>query len=100
VRVTVRLDPKSYRKGTIVSPNTPRVESGIYWGYQVRYANAFRKIIFGKFFNFKNYSLINLKYNSFIFISESSFDEKYDLKIAVNNRKICFDHIKDLPNAK
>ena len=36
-------------KGLVVSPETPRVESGLYWGYQVRYASAFRKIIYGKF---------------------------------------------------
>lgn len=64
VRVTVRLtnpsqtvaDPHSFGDnnsskrrqrqltGTVVSPNTPREENGIYWGYQTRIASSFSAI--------------------------------------------------------
>ena len=50
VRVTIKRNLNSKSKCTIVSPTEPRTETGIYWGYQVRYANAFRKIIFGLYF--------------------------------------------------
>lgn len=33
-------DPRHYR-GEVVSPSAPRVESGIYWGYNVRFAHSF-----------------------------------------------------------
>ncbi len=39
--------------GLIVSPDTPRTEEGLYWGYQVRYAGAFRKIIYGIYLTIK-----------------------------------------------
>lgn len=50
VRVTVKSQGGSGKrlKGVIVSPNAPREEAGLYWGYQVRYAESFRKVIFGK----------------------------------------------------
>lgn len=33
-------DPKHY-SGEVVSPSIPRVESGVYWGYTVRFAHSF-----------------------------------------------------------
>ena len=78
VRVTVQKRKGSSSsgklKGTVVSPVTPRIDSGLYWGYQVRYASAFRKVLF-----------------------ESCFNDRYDLKIAVNNKSLCFEHIEALP---
>ncbi len=49
VRVTVKKSETSTGKltGLVVSPDTPRTEDGTYWGYQVRYASAFRKILHG-----------------------------------------------------
>lgn len=52
IRVTVkRIDLQNSHKlrGVVVSPETPRIEDGIYWGYQVRNATSFRKVIYGKF---------------------------------------------------
>ena len=37
VRVTLRLDPAG-RRGTVVPPRVPRIETGSYWGYAVRVA--------------------------------------------------------------
>lgn len=33
-------DPKHY-SGEVVSPSIPRVKSGVYWGYTVRFAHSF-----------------------------------------------------------
>lgn len=48
VRVTVKLIPNSdvskRQKGIIVSPSTPKKESGIYWGYTVRNAESINEI--------------------------------------------------------
>ncbi|KAG8554806.1 hypothetical protein GDO81_003902 [Engystomops pustulosus] len=44
VRVTVHMQPenpdKRVRKGTVVSPQHPRIGDGIYWGYRVRLASC------------------------------------------------------------
>ncbi len=51
IRVTVKNQSKpgsSKLKGLIVSPETPRTQNGIYWGYQVRYAGSFRKVLYGQ----------------------------------------------------
>jgi len=34
------IDPK-YLTGKVVSPNAPRTDAGLYWGYSVRLANTF-----------------------------------------------------------
>ena len=49
VRVTVRMpqgiDLKSRKiRGKIVSPSQPRLETGIYWGYNVRIANSLSQV--------------------------------------------------------
>ncbi|RMZ99481.1 hypothetical protein BpHYR1_028730 [Brachionus plicatilis] len=81
IRVTVKklVADSGKIKGKVVSPETPRVESGLYWGYQVRYAGSFRKIIF-----------------------ESSFKGNYDLKISINlnANQLNLESIDKLPSAK
>lgn len=48
VRVTVKMDPPSdtsrKQRGTLVSPEEPRRETGVYWGYQVRIAHSLSEI--------------------------------------------------------
>lgn len=48
VRVTVKLIPKSddskRQKGIVVSPSTPKQESGVYWGYTVRNAGSINEV--------------------------------------------------------
>lgn len=49
VRVTVRLDSLNEikakkMKATVVSPDEPRRETGVYWGYTVRLAHSFSEI--------------------------------------------------------
>ncbi|EDW01743.1 putative methyltransferase C9orf114 [Drosophila grimshawi] len=48
VRVTVKMEPTSdasrKQRGTLVSPEEPRRETGVYWGYQVRIAHSLSEI--------------------------------------------------------
>lgn len=48
LRCTVQLLPQQEHskklKGIVVSPATPRRETGIYWGYSVRIANSLSKV--------------------------------------------------------
>lgn len=49
LRVTVKLEPEQDLKskkirGKIVSPQQPRAETGVYWGYTVRIAKSFSDI--------------------------------------------------------
>ncbi|KMY92642.1 putative methyltransferase C9orf114 [Drosophila simulans] len=48
VRVTVKMEPQSEscrkQRGTLVSPDEPRRETGVYWGYQVRIAHSMSEI--------------------------------------------------------
>lgn len=48
IRVTVRMlpcpDSRKKLKGEIVSPVTPRAETGVYWGYTVRIANTLSQV--------------------------------------------------------
>ncbi|CAG9772423.1 unnamed protein product [Ceutorhynchus assimilis] len=48
IRCTVKLLPQEANlkklKGIVVSPNLPRSETGVYWGYNVRIANSLSKI--------------------------------------------------------
>jgi hypothetical protein len=48
-----RLTNSGKIKGVVVSPNTPRTEHGFYWGYQVRYASSFKKVLTGLSFYIK-----------------------------------------------
>ena len=48
LRVTVKMTKKEAKKrcrGTVVSPDTPRVERGLYWGYTVRLASSLSNAI-------------------------------------------------------
>ncbi|XP_017865294.1 PREDICTED: putative methyltransferase C9orf114 [Drosophila arizonae] len=48
VRVTVKMEPSNdgsrKQRGTLVSPDEPRRETGVYWGYQVRIAHSLSEI--------------------------------------------------------
>lgn len=48
LRVTVRMLPSfegsKKLRGEIVSPNLPRSELGVYWGYSVRLANSLTQV--------------------------------------------------------
>ncbi|KAH8269616.1 hypothetical protein KR018_010515 [Drosophila ironensis] len=48
VRVTVKMEKASEasrkQRGTLVSPDEPRRETGVYWGYQVRIAHSLSEI--------------------------------------------------------
>lgn len=68
IRVTVKRQNNSEcgKKlfGKVVSPETPRTESGLYWGYQVRYADSFRKILTGisfQYYFFQNFFVVVVK---------------------------------------
>lgn len=69
IRVTVkRLNGLSKKlRGIIVSPEVPRIELGLYWGYQVRYADSFGKILSG-IFNFNLIRIIKLFSLKFYFV--------------------------------
>ncbi|KAF9173705.1 hypothetical protein BGX21_010618 [Mortierella sp. AD011] len=54
---------QKYFMGTVVSPKTPREESGYYWGYQVRLADAISKVF-----------------------TESPFPNGYDLTIGTSDK--------------
>ena len=73
LRVTVRMPKKKSKvknQGTVVSPDTPRTERGLYWGYTVRLASCLNKAI-----------------------SDCPFKdtEKYDLTIGTSERGRCVD---------
>ncbi|KAI7861757.1 putative RNA methyltransferase [Spinellus fusiger] len=72
VRVTVEvapiaaMDTKKGQKplpGKVVSPKTPREKAGIYWGYTIRLASSFSRVI-----------------------TESPYEEGYDYTIGVSDR--------------
>ncbi|XP_063792518.1 putative methyltransferase C9orf114 homolog isoform X2 [Pseudophryne corroboree] len=67
VRVTVRLHEEKpeqkVRKGTAVSPQHPRTEGGIYWGYRVRLASCLSAVF-----------------------TECPFKDGYDLSIGTSER--------------
>nr|XP_023017553.1 LOW QUALITY PROTEIN: putative methyltransferase C9orf114 homolog [Leptinotarsa decemlineata] len=48
IRCTVKLLPQNEqskkRKGVVVSPTTPKSETGVYWGYSVRIASSLSKV--------------------------------------------------------
>ncbi|KAL8570909.1 putative methyltransferase C9orf114 [Nucella lapillus] len=66
MRVTVKMDKNTgskKRKGEVVSPDTPREERGLYWGYQVRLARSLGQVI-----------------------TECPYDDGYDLTIGTSER--------------
>ncbi|KAI9325032.1 putative RNA methyltransferase-domain-containing protein [Zopfochytrium polystomum] len=73
VRVTVKLDGEqwtspspNYIAGTIVSPNAPRQEAGLYWGFRVRLAASLAKVM-----------------------QDSPFRSGYDVTICVSEKAKC-----------
>ena len=81
LRVTVRMSKGKEGdryKGVVVSPDTPRLEQGLYWGYNVRLAASLSKAI-----------------------EECPFEdtEKYDLTIGTSERGDSVDRFK-LPSFK
>ncbi|KAF9108801.1 hypothetical protein BGX27_008232 [Mortierella sp. AM989] len=68
---------QKYFMGTVVSPKTPREESGYYWGYQVRLADAISKVF-----------------------TESPFPNGYDLTIGTSDKgkHISPDVTSSIPN--
>lgn len=80
IRVTVKKEilKNNKIKGVVVSPYTPRIDNGIYWGYQVRFAKVLSKVL-----------------------RECPFEGGYDLKISVdNNNCLNFDDLKEFSNFK
>ncbi|KAM8934791.1 putative methyltransferase C9orf114 homolog [Pelodytes ibericus] len=64
LRVTVCLHPeKAVRKGIVVSPQSPRMEGGLYWGYRVRLASCLSAVF-----------------------SECPFKDGYDLSIGTSEK--------------
>lgn len=59
LRVTVKMNQDNRKKpcGTVISPNTPQLESALYWGYSVRLVNSFSQVFSGSPFE-KEYDLI------------------------------------------
>ncbi|KAI1318581.1 hypothetical protein EDD11_006272 [Mortierella claussenii] len=68
---------QKYFMGTVVSPKTPREETGYYWGYQVRLADAVSKVF-----------------------TESPFANGYDLTIGTSDKgtPISPETISSIPN--
>ncbi|XP_023231341.1 putative methyltransferase C9orf114 homolog [Centruroides sculpturatus] len=77
-RVTVRLEPdresKKHLKGVAVSPSAPRVEAGIYWGYNVRLASSLSAAI-----------------------AECSFKDGYDIIVGTSDKGDNVDKVKLSP---
>lgn len=80
-RVTVKLHQNIYEctnkiYGTIVSPHTPKRETGTYWGYTIRLAKSFSEVL-----------------------TKSSFSSGYDLTIGTSDKGISIDetNLKNKP---
>lgn len=74
-RVTVKLHPQAYENtkknfGSVVSPLTPRKETGRYWGYTVRIANTLNEIF-----------------------TKSPFPNGYDFTLGTSDKGISVDEI-------
>ena len=74
-RVTVKLHSKAYEStnnsyGVVVSPMTPKKETGKYWGYTVRIANSLNEIF-----------------------TKSPYSNGYDLTLGTSDKGICVDDI-------
>lgn len=79
VRVTVKMDKNTGNKkrtGQVVSPNAPREQLGLYWGYQVRLARSLGQVI-----------------------TECPYDDGYDLTIGTSERGDPVDSVQ-LPHFK
>ncbi|XP_022224342.1 putative methyltransferase C9orf114 [Drosophila obscura] len=76
VRVTVKMDPASdtsrKQRGTLVSPDEPRRETGVYWGYQVRIAHSLSDIF-----------------------TKSPYESSYDVTLGTSDRGT---NVHDVPN--
>ncbi|XP_065919026.1 putative methyltransferase C9orf114 isoform X2 [Dysidea avara] len=82
VRVTIQLVPNTktnpkYLTGKVVSPNAPRTDAGIYWGYTVRLANTFGAVF-----------------------TESSYKDGYDLTIGTSDKGDDISAQSELPEFK
>lgn len=66
--------------GDIVSPSTPRLDSGFYWGYQVRRADSIGSII-----------------ENCPFADENEDESKYDLVIGTSERGVSYEEITEFP---
>lgn len=80
VRVTVEMTKTKkssvkHFRGNVVSPITPRIKSGLYWGYNVRMAQNFSSIFTG-----------------------SSYKGGYDLTIGTSERGQSVDTLRCLPS--
>ncbi|XP_033251861.1 putative methyltransferase C9orf114 [Drosophila miranda] len=76
VRVTVKMDPASdtsrKQRGTLVSPDEPRRETGVYWGYQVRIAHSLSDIF-----------------------TKSPYESSYDVTLGTSDRST---NVHEVPN--
>ncbi|XP_017066502.1 putative methyltransferase C9orf114 homolog [Drosophila eugracilis] len=76
VRVTVKMEPQSEnsrrQRGTLVSPDEPRRETGVYWGYQVRIAHSLSEIF-----------------------TKSPYESGYDLTLGTSDRGT---NVHEVPN--
>ncbi|UJR23167.1 hypothetical protein I4U23_026185 [Adineta vaga] len=81
--------PQTYKKkripGEIVSPSTPRLESGLYWGYQVRKAGSINTII------------ENCPFDDDDDDPDNHHSAKYDLVIGTSERGTLHDKIAEFP---
>ncbi|EMR11084.1 hypothetical protein PNEG_00683 [Pneumocystis murina B123] len=80
VRVTLFMkemsSQKKYINAEVVSPSTPRETMGYYWGYTVRFASSLSAVL-----------------------TESPYENGYDLTIGTSERGVAFEEIKDnIPN--
>ncbi|XP_062594127.1 putative methyltransferase C9orf114 homolog [Saccostrea cucullata] len=75
IRVTVRINQydssRRILKGQVVSPSTPREDSGLYWGYSVRLAKSIGAVF-----------------------TECPYKDGYDLTIGTSERGECVDDVK------
>lgn len=78
-RVTIKLleETKKVIKGKVVTPDTPREVSGLYWGYSVRFAPTLTSIF-----------------------TKSPFKGGYDLTLGTSERGQNVDKIEPLPDFK
>ncbi|XP_016929818.2 putative methyltransferase C9orf114 [Drosophila suzukii] len=76
VRVTVKMEPQNEssrkQRGTLVSPDEPRRETGVYWGYQVRIAHSLSEIF-----------------------TKSPYDSGYDVTLGTSDRGT---NVHDVPS--
>ncbi|XP_022919644.1 putative methyltransferase C9orf114 homolog [Onthophagus taurus] len=74
IRCTVKLlkqDGSKKLKGLIVPPKTPKIETGVYWGYEVRLANSLSQVL-----------------------SQCPYKEGYDLTIGTSDKGTSIDEFE------